>query len=101
MANEMYVEMGSLEQLKAELEAALGNFQRSFVALESGIDALTQKDFIGEGAVTFKQTFEGQPKTSLNEVVRDTKGTILYMESKIASFRNTLNNIDDIASSNR
>ena len=101
MANEMYVEMGSLEQLKAELEAALGNFQRSFTELETGIDALTQKGFIGEGAVAFKQNFEGQPKAALNEVVRDTKGTILYMESKIASANRMFNNIDDIAQGNR
>lgn len=101
MANEMYVEMGSLKQLKAELETALNNFNNSFNELESGINALTQKGFIGEGAVAFKQSFEGQPKTSLEEVKRDTRNTIDYMESKIASANQMFNNIDDIASGNR
>ena len=101
MANEMYVEMGSLEQLKAELETALTNFTNSFNNLENGINALTQKGFIGEGGVTFKQSFEGQPKTSLEEVKRDTRDTIDYMERKIASANQMFNNIDDIASGNR
>lgn len=101
MANEMYVEMGSLEQLRGELESALANFTKSFNDLESGINALTQKGFIGEGAVAFKQSFEGNPKAALEAVKKDTRSTIDYMDGKIVSFRNALNRIDDIASSNR
>lgn len=101
MANEMYVEMGSLEQLRGELETALTNFTKSFNDLENGINALTQKGFIGEGAVAFKQSFEGNPKAALEAVKKDTRSTIDYMDGKIASFRSTLNRIDDIATSSR
>lgn len=101
MGESMYVSMGSLKELKGELEIALTNFNKSFNDLESGINGLVQKGFIGEGATTFKNTFEGQPKAALEEVKRDTQNIIDYMEGKIGAFDNTLNRIDDIASSNR
>ena len=101
MANEMYVTSESLQQLREELDTALAKFTNSFNDLESGINALTQKGFIGGGAVAFKQSFEGQPKTALEEVKRDTRNTIDYMDSKIESANRTFSEIDDIASSSR
>ena len=97
MANSMYVNMNSLKGLRSELETALSNFSRSFSELETGINSLTQKGFIGEGAVVFKQTFEGQPKTILEEVKRDTRNAIDYMNQKIVSFERTGQEIDNIS----
>ena len=101
MGESMYVTMESLRQLKRELEEALTNFNKSFSDLESGINGLVQSGFTGEGAQTLKNTFEGQPKASLEAVKRDTQNIIDYMEMKIGAFDRTLNSIDDIASSNR
>ena len=93
----MYVDMVSLKELREELEIALGNFNKSFNDLESGINALTQKGFIGEGAQVFKQTFEGQPKAIMEEVKNDTKNAINYMDGKIAGFEKTSQAIEDIS----
>ena len=100
MAHEMYLEMESLEQLRGELENALVNFTKSFNDLENGINALTQKGFIGQGAIEFKNSFEGNPKAALNAVKKDTQNAIDYMDGKIAGARQMLNNIDDIATRN-
>lgn len=101
MANEMYVTSESLKSLREELDNALANFTKSFNDLEAGIDALTQKDFIGGGALEFKKSFEGQPKSSLEEVKTDTRNIIDYMDGKIQSANKMFNQIDDIATGNR
>ncbi len=97
MANEMYVEMGSLNQLKGELEDALSKFEQSFNDLENGIDALTKDGFIGEGAQEFKMSYMDKSKGTLESVKTDTRNIISYMDEKIASFRKTLDIIGDIA----
>lgn len=101
MSEAMYVEMGSLNQLKAELEDALSKFERSFNDLENGIDALTKDGFIGEGAQEFKMAYLDKSKGTLESVKTDTRSIISYMDEKIAGFRKTLDTISDIASSGR